>query len=98
MGRLFFLLFLILLALVAFLVVRAKWRKGQEREVARGYYVQQYDIDGGTVIRIARHGLKGRVEAVIPLDDPLYSTKLFEEYAKAAAKAEDWNSTQRALT
>jgi hypothetical protein len=93
MGRLVFLFALVLLALAIYLIVRARRASREEQ----GYQVQQYDADGLTVIRISRHNLRGRIEAAIPLDDPDYSARVLEEWARATVKAEDWNSTRKAL-
>lgn len=103
MGRIIILLAIVLLVLAIILIARAIRASRASHDEEVGYQVLKFDrlgrYDGEleTVIMIKRANLKGRVEAVIPLSDPTYSDRVIEEHARAVAKADDWNTTNRAL-
>lgn len=91
------LIVLLVLALTVALTVRAVRASRAKHDLDRGWHAQQMDIDNATHIRIARVGYKPRTEAIVRFDDPDYSAKVIEAYAEAQTKADDWNSTRKAL-
>jgi hypothetical protein len=96
--KLLILIGIILVALTVIFTVRAIRARRERNAIEGDYGVWQLDTYDHTQIRIARPGQVGRVEAVIEKDDPDYSNRVIEEFAKADAKAGDWNTTKRALT
>jgi cbb3-type cytochrome oxidase subunit 3 len=92
---------LILVALAVIFTVRAIRAKRARNNAEIGYFAYQIDQtrngEDFTLIRIGRYNRKHRTEAAIPLDDPNYSNRVIEEFAKADTKARDWNSTKQAL-
>lgn len=95
--RLLLLAALVLMVLVALAVIRARRLSRIQKAMDRGYYAQRIDIGDNTIIRLMRFGFTPRNEAVIPHNDPDYSNRVIEEFAAAQVKADDWNSTNRAL-
>jgi hypothetical protein len=55
------------------------------------------DIGEHTIIKLARYGHPDHIEASVHFDDPDYSNRVIEAYAVAQVKADDRNSTLRAL-
>lgn len=103
MGRIIILLALILMALAIFMIVRAMRASRASHDDEIGYQVIKFDRLNAatgrseTVIMLKRANLKGQVQAVIGMDDRDYSERVVEEFARASVKADDWNSTNRAL-
>lgn len=95
--RLLPLAILVVIALTVFFTVRALRARRAKHELDRGWYAQQMDIGDSTHVIIARYGCRTHSEAIIDFDDPNYSEKVIEAYAQAQVKADDRNSTIRAL-
>lgn len=95
--RLLPLAILVLMVLTTIFVVRAVRASRQKRALDKGWFAQQMDIGEETVIQLGRYGHRPRIEAKIRFDDPDYSNKVIEAYATAQTKADDRNSTIKAL-
>jgi hypothetical protein len=101
--RLLLLVALVLVALIIYAVIRARRISRAKRAAEVGWYAHKWDGESATHIQLRRAGeyggraLNRRLEASIPYNDPFYGERVIEEYAAAEAKAEDRNSTNRAL-
>lgn len=98
MGRLIFLAALVLLVLTVVFTVRAIRASRLARQINKDYEVLQVDRGNSTYIEVLLYPFHRKVEAVISLDDPDYSNRVIEEFGKAQAKVDDWNSTRRAIS
>ena len=97
MLRLLPLIILAVLVLVIILVIRARQANRRKRALDRGWYASQLDTDRGTLIQLCRYGRKPQTMALIYFDDPCYSDRVIEEYAATQVKADDRNSTNKAI-
>ncbi len=89
---------LILLALIVIFAIRAFSARKTEKTEGQGYWVKQADGQGGTFVQMWKGGTFLRNEAFVSYSDPIRGDKLLEEVGSAQAKADDWNSTNRALS
>lgn len=98
MGRLILLLALVLLVLAVWFIVRAS-RSSRQRRAGQGegWFPRKIERANMVELRLEKYGHPGRREAVIYYDDPQFSSRLVEEWARIEVKADDWNSTNRAL-
>jgi hypothetical protein len=95
--RLLPLVALVLLVLIIVMVIRARRISRLRKAEEQGWFAQKIDIGEETVIKLAHIGKPGRLEAKIPFNDPNYSDRVIEEFARVEVKAADWNSTNKAL-
>lgn len=98
MGRLIFLAALVLLVLAVYFAARASRARRISQEINRGWYPVAIDLFDQTLVRIDHYDRRPYVIAQLNRRDPDYDNQKIEAWGQAVVKAEDWNSTDKALT